>query len=261
MAIDRNILYRKLEAFIDARYHAPDKNLIKDLCRIIIFNNPVKDCIRHSPQDAWANLPHDKSLFFSREGCGLPIGNLTSQVFANFYLTEFDHFIKHSCGIRDYGRYVDDCIIVHPSRAFLKNLVPKMREYLAENLGLCLHPKKIYLQRCCHGVRFLGCFIKPSHTVVHHRTLRNFARALRFYNALAADHRPEAAERGAFVSSVNSYLGILKHYKTYRKRRGILCRGMGGVWRGYVGVGAGVGKVVKKFSPAGTEYPAYTTDN
>jgi retron-type reverse transcriptase len=171
MSINRSILYRKLSAFIDERYTAPDKNLIKDLCRIIIFNDPTQDCIRHSPRESWDDLPRDKSLFFSQEDCGLPIGNLTSQIFANFYLTGFDHFIKNGCGIRHYGRYVDDCVIVHHSRSFLKNLVQRIREYFAENLGLRLHPKKIYLQPCRHGVKFLGCFIKPSHTVVHYRTI------------------------------------------------------------------------------------------
>jgi retron-type reverse transcriptase len=243
MAIDRNILYRKLAAFIDERYHSPDKNLVKELCRIIIFNDPAKDCIRHSPAAAWKDLPPDKSLFSSREGCGLPIGNLTSQIFANFYLTEFDHFIKHGCGIRWYGRYVDDCVIVHRSRAFLKRLVPVLREYLAANLGLTLHPKKIYLQPCGRGVRFLGCFIKPSHTVVHHRTIKNFIRALRLHNAVAADHKPDRGECGALISSVNSYLGIMKHYRTYRKRRDILLRRVSPLWYKHIGPGPGYGKI------------------
>ncbi|MCL1812635.1 MAG: hypothetical protein FWG29_03845, partial [Treponema sp.] len=56
--------------------------------------------------------------------------NLTSQVFANFYLTDFDHFIKNIYGIANYGRYVDDCIFVHPSCEFLKRLIPKIERYL-----------------------------------------------------------------------------------------------------------------------------------
>jgi hypothetical protein len=147
---------------------------------------------------------------------------LTSQVFANFYLTEFDHFIKKECGIVNYGRYVDDCILVHCSRDFLKRFIPKIQKYLKENLKLTLHPKKIYLQPCNNGVKFLGCFIKPSHIVTHHRTVQNFKRTLHFHNKLAIDHKPNKEELFAFISSVNSYLGILRHYKTYKKRHNII---------------------------------------
>jgi retron-type reverse transcriptase len=244
MSINRDILYRKLAAFIDERYTAAGKNLIKELCRLIIYNDPAKNCERRSPPEAWNNLPPDKSLFSAKKGCGLPIGNLGSQIFANFYLTDFDHFIKKHCGIAFYGRYVDDCIIVHRSRAFLKRFVPVLRRYLAENLRLTLHPQKIYLQPCVHGVRFLGCFIKPSHTVVHHRTLRNFRDSVAAYTAIAAGHKPDKNELAAFISSINSYLGILKHYKTYRKRRDILNKNLSANWYRHIAPGPGYAKVL-----------------
>jgi len=230
MSINRNILYRKLESFIDEHYHAPDKYRIKELCRIIVFNDPAKNCIFHSPSALWERLPKDKSLFTAKNDCGLPIGNLTSQIFANFYLTSFDHFIKKDCGITEYGRYVDDCLFVHPSRIFLKKLISIIHEYLRDNLELTLHSKKIYLQPCRNGVKFLGCFIKPSHIVVNHRTLNNFKRSLSYHNRLAADHKPDKEERAAFISSVNSYLGILKHYKTYRKRRCVVKNHISSFW-------------------------------
>jgi hypothetical protein len=83
------------------------------------------------------------------------LGNLTSQIFANFYLTDFDHFIKHQCGIRYYGRYVDDCVFAAQSRAALKRLVPAVRRYLRVTRGLSVHPKKGYLQPCANGLPFL----------------------------------------------------------------------------------------------------------
>jgi hypothetical protein len=230
MSINREILYRKLELFINKNYHAQDKALIKDLCRIIIFNDPVKNCIYHSPRALWYRLPKDKSLFTAKMNCGLPIGNLTSQVFANFYLTEFDHFIKKECGIRNYGRYVDDCILVHHSRTFLKRLIHVIHKYLQDNLGLTLHPHKIYLQPCRNGVKFLGCFIKPSHIVINHRTLKNFKKMLFNYNKMVIDHKPDKNERNAFISSVNSYLGILRHYKTYRQRQHIIKKYISSFW-------------------------------
>ena len=78
-------------------------------------------------------MPPDKSPFHSRPGCGLPIGNLASQVFANFYPSSFDH-------------------LVHPDRAHLAALVPLAADYLQRELGLTLHPRKIYLQHYAHGV-------------------------------------------------------------------------------------------------------------
>jgi retron-type reverse transcriptase len=246
MHINRNILFAKLSQFIDKQYHEPDKEQIRELCRIIIFNDPTEHCIRHSPPESWRGLPAGKSLFSAEKDCGLPIGNLTSQIFANFYLTEFDHFIKSQCGVRFYGRYVDDCVIIHQSKGFLLSLLPKLRHYLMLERGLALHPKKIYLQPCVHGVKFLGCFIKPSHIVVHHRTITNFVHSLGVYNALARDHKPDKEELAAFISSVNSYLGIMKHYKTYKKRQAILHNHIAPSWYKLVVLSAGYCKIQKR---------------
>lgn len=245
MSINRNILYKKLETLINKNYHALDKERIKKLCRIIIFNDPVKDCIFHSPSFLWKHLSKDKSLFTAKKDCGLPIGNLTSQIFANFYLNDFDHFIKKECGISNYGRYVDDCVFFHQSKTCLKRLIPKINSYLKDNLGLSLHPRKIYLQPCQNGVKFLGCFIKPSHTVINHRTFQNFKQSLNCYNNLAVNHKPDKEEKAAFISSVNSYLGILRHYKTYKKRRKIMNNNISQYW-------------FKHIAPAGTAYHKIT---
>jgi hypothetical protein len=242
-----DILFSKLAVFIDSGYHGSDKEHIKELCRLIIFNDPTEHCIRHSPPEAWRDLPADKSLFFINEkNCGLPIGNLTSQIFANFYLNEFDHFIKKHCGVSFYGRYVDDCVIVHRSKRFLVRLIKKLRLYLMSNLGLTLHPKKIYLQPCARGVTFLGCFIKPSHIVVHHRTIKNFTRAITVHNAVAGDHKPDTKEVAAFISSVNSYLGIMKHYRTYRKREAVLNKTLSPLWYKHIEATPGYGTITTR---------------
>jgi len=247
MSINRRILYNKLELFINERYNEPDKERIKDLCRNILFNEPVKNCIYHSPKALWDKLPKDKSLFTARQNCGLPIGNLTSQVFANYYLTCFDHFIKNECGILNYGRYVDDCIFVHQSRIFLKNLIPRIKGYLWDNLGLTVHSKKIYLQPCQNGVKFLGCYIKPSHIVINHRTIDNFKQSIINHNNIALDHKPDKEERNSFISSVNSYLGILKHYKTYKKRKHITTNLISPLWFKHTFIPSmEFGKIVKR---------------
>jgi RNA-directed DNA polymerase len=101
-------------------------------------------------------------LFAAKPGYGLPIGNLTSQVFANVYMSCFDHFIKHQLDITYYGRYVDDFVLVHTNKNYLKSLIPRIAKLLKTELHLKLHPKKIYLQHYSKGVNYIGGFIKPN---------------------------------------------------------------------------------------------------
>lgn len=236
MSISKAILYRRLCDFIETRYTAENKAFVLYLCRKIIFNNPTEQCIFKSPKEKWNLLPKGKSLFFTKEGYGLPIGNFTSQVFANFYLSPFDHFVKHDCAVRCYGRYVDDCVIVHNSRTFLRRLVPKMQGFLKSNMELSLHPKKLYMQRHYKGVRFLGVFVKLFHCVPNPRTFRNFEQSILRFNRLADDHKPVKEERASLISSVNSYLGILRHYKSYHARKSIVAERLSPLWMRQVAI-------------------------
>ncbi|MEI6389433.1 MAG: reverse transcriptase/maturase family protein, partial [Spirochaetota bacterium] len=158
MHISRPLLMELLGEFLGQVYPHPDLPAVLDLCRSLVLNDPLSGCQRRSQPELWDDLPLDKSLFGVAPGLGLPIGNLTSQVFANFYLDGLDHFCKHDLGIRYYGRYVDDLVIVHESRDFLASLVPRIREWLARERLLDLHPRKIRLQRHERGVPFLGSF-------------------------------------------------------------------------------------------------------
>ena len=246
MSINRKRLYENLSVFIDANYHEKNVAFVKHLCRTVIFNDPTKQCIFKSPAHKWNGLAQGKSLFSAREDCGLPIGNFTSQVFANFYLSSFDHFIKHECGVRYYGRYVDDCIFVHESKQFLKHIAKKAERFLSENLLLAFNPGKLYLQHYRHGVRFLGCFIKPSHTVVNYRTVNNFKQKIARFNALAIEHKPDKQERDSFISSVNSYLGCMKHYKTFRMREKILFRCIHQFWFKQISVFGKSEKIIRR---------------
>jgi len=230
MSIDRQRLYHRLELFIIAHYHAPDRPLLLDLCRKVVFYDPAVHCVIKGKRSNWKGLPDDKSLFHSRQGCGLPIGNLTSQVFANFYLNSFDHFMKHALALRYYGRYVDDVVVVHQDPAFLSSLLPVIRAYLQQELGLTLHPKKIFLEHYSKGVKYLGVVLKPRRIYVANRTKGNMYRALLKYNRIAQTHKPWHAERTAFQSSINSYLGLMKHYHTYFLRRSMLRKHLSPWW-------------------------------
>ena len=146
MHIDRSILHRRLHAFIEKVYDKPDKEKILTLCKTLLEHNPAKNCLIKGSSKDWDDLPRDKSLFFSKQGCSLPIGNLTSQIFANFYMNSFDHFMKSTLRLKYYGRYVDDFIIIHEDKHYLKKLIVTIREFLINTLNLTLHPKKIFLQ-------------------------------------------------------------------------------------------------------------------
>ncbi len=231
MSIDRALLWRRLRQFIVEKYTANDRALLLDLCRTIVRHDPARRCIIRGRPSDWDGLPTDKSLFHSRPGCGLPIGNLTSQVFANFYLNLFDHAVKHELGIRYYGRYVDDIVIVHQDRRELAALVPTMAALLKERLGLRLHPRKVYLQHVTKGAPFLGVYVSPERILAGRRTKGNFYQTIRRHNLVAQDHRPCRDERFAFRSSINSYLGILSHYSTFRLRKRMLGRVSFWWWR------------------------------
>jgi len=210
MSINKNILFAKLEPFIKVKYHSPDKDLIIKLCKQIIYNDPTKNCIIKGKRSDWYALPETKSLFHSKPNCGLPIGNLTSQVFANFYMDSFDHFVKHDLKIRYYGRYVDDFVIVHEDKEYLKKLITKLSNFLQSELKLTIHPKKIYLQHYSKGVTFLGTVILLNRIYIANRTKGNFYNAIEKHNPIARDHKPTNEEQQTFQSSMNSYLGIMK---------------------------------------------------
>lgn len=116
--------------------------LVKYLLPLVVFNDPTLNCVRRGDVADWEGLPPSKSLFHSPQGCGLPIGNLTSQLFSNIYLTPFDNYVKRELGIKHYGRYVDDFFLVHEDKEVLKSLIPEIRNYLWNTLGVTLHPKR-----------------------------------------------------------------------------------------------------------------------
>jgi hypothetical protein len=222
MSINRGLLFEKLNKFIIEKYHKLDQFLIIDLCRKVIYHDPVNHCIIKGNKSDWDNLPRDKSLFYTPDNCGLPIGNLTSQVFANFYMNSFDHFIKHNLKIRYYGRYVDDFVIIHLVKEYLKSIIPIIREYLYSNLGLVLHPNKIYLQHYSKSLSYLGTVINSNRIYIGNRTKGNFYQAIQIHNETADHHKPDKSEIKSFQSSINSYLGIMKHYKTFNIRKKML---------------------------------------
>ncbi len=138
---------------------------------------------------------------FSLEyGKGLPLGNLTSQLFVNVYMNEFDRYVKHNLKARHYIRYADDFIILSHDKETLEILIPSITEYLSDILKLSLHPQKVHIRTLGSGVDFLGWVHFADHrilrTATRHRMLKRITQ-----------HPTN--------ETVQSYLGLLKHGNAY----------------------------------------------
>ena len=188
-----------------------DYTLATDLLRKVILNDPTQNCIFRGNRSAWNGLPANKSLFNSEEGCGLPIGNLTSQLFSNVYLSAFDNRMKREEGLRYYGRYVDDIIIVHSDCHYLAQLSERMERVLKTDYGLTMHPRKRLLQRANQGFDFLGmrqhgCVLLPGR-----RLRRGLWQALEAY-AYEMETKCLSYERFCHHrAQLNSYIGLMGH--------------------------------------------------
>ncbi len=224
MSINKDILINKLTSFIKEKYNGSDRDIIIWLCKKIINNNPTKNCVFKSSRGKWKGLPKSKSLFNSALRCGLPIGNYTNQVFANFYLNSLDHFIKSNLKIKYYGRYVDDFIMISRDKDLMKFILPKMKKFLWKKLKLKIHPRKIYFQHFSKGVEFLGAYIKPWRTYVSKRVKNNLWQKVNYLNKILSKNKLTNKDKIYIRSSVNSYLGILNHFQTYKLRRKFLSR-------------------------------------
>lgn len=223
MSIDKVILYQMLAAFIEEKYHQPDKRIVLRLVRQIVFECPEDNCVIKGKRADWNGLPCEKSLFWSNRRCGLPIGNLTSQIFANFYLNRLDKFVTEELGIRYYGRYVDDFVLIDTDKRVLTEARKKIQDFLRTELRLTLHPRKTYLQHYSKGVRFIGAVIKPNRIYIGKRSKNNlYKKIYRQLPVMAKSVRSTLEGLEPFAACVNSYIGFMRHYNTFRLRYHIL---------------------------------------
>ncbi len=150
---------------------------------------------------------------------GLPIGNVTSQIFANIYLNELDQFVKHNLKVKYYFRYADDFIILHQDYFILKNWLSLIGNFLKSELFLELHPNKIKIRKFSRGIDFLGYVVLPRYIVLRTKTKRRmFRKLLRKELLLESDIiTPEN-----YNQSLQSYLGMIKHGNNYKIRKEVL---------------------------------------
>jgi len=205
MSIDKRLLNDKLQAFLDERYHGRDKAVIKRLSEQVIMNCPQDNCIRRSPETAWEGLRADKSLFTQDKNHGMPIGNLPSQLLANFLLSNVVRYLAEN-GFKAATQYVDDFVVVHPSRDEIRAFMPRFRVWMKDTLRVNLHPSKTYLQHYRKGVSFVGGIIKPWRIYTSSRTRRKMVNKIVWITKYS-DLTPAEC-----LASVNSYFGLTRHF-------------------------------------------------
>ena len=174
--IDHDILLKILREYI------PDENIIWLLEKVIKSFSSIKD------------------------GTGLPLGNLTSQLFVNIYMNKFDQFIKHKLRVRYYIRYCDDFVIFSENNQKLKNLISRIQLFLEERLKLKLHPDKIFIKTLHSGVDFLGWINFLDHKILRTATKRRMLRRIK---------------ENQNTSTMNSYLGLIRHGNIYKLKESI----------------------------------------
>jgi len=152
------------------------------------------------------------------DGVGIPIGSLTSQLFANVYLDPLDHFLKETCRIKFYARYMDDFVILHNSKEYLRELLKKIETFLNERLELKLNPKTVIFPGK-HAIDFCGYRIWPTHIKPRKRTVKRAKSRMRKMVKLYKDD-PKILEHAK--ASLVSFMGYIKHCSGRRTIRSVL---------------------------------------
>ena len=227
MSIDKDILLDKLLPFIREEYTGDDLDTFLWLTEVTVRHQPQLLCERRSPMYMWDDLPQNKSLFNMPAAVGMPIGNITSQLLANFYLSYFDEFMLEQCEPQGaaFVRFVDDALIISRDKRFIVDLRAKAAQWLKKHLHLTLHKDKFYLQPVTHGVQFVGSIIKPGRTYTAGRTLGNMYRRVKQTDSLCRQIVEQGADAAKLkslkrhVSSLNSYMGFCVHNYTYNQRK------------------------------------------
>lgn len=144
-------------------------------------------------------------------GKGLPLGNVTSQLFSNVYLNEFDQFVKHKLKVKYYIRYCDDFVIVDCRESVLKGLIPIISNFIKNELKLDLHPRKTEIRKIHQGCDFLGYIL-----LLHYRILRTSTknRILKNISNIKSKYEQGLVSESRFTNTISSYLGILNHCKS-----------------------------------------------
>jgi len=226
MSIDCEVLLKYLLPFIREHWswweRTPfegDLDLVLWLTEVIVRHRPQDDCKRKGKLSLWKQLPKKKSLFHVKKMRGEPIGNLTSQLFANFYMSVFDAWATEEAEHRGarYVRFVDDFVFVCKYKDDALFFRRESKEQLRFLLNIRMHPDKVYIQEVKKGAKMVGGVVKPHRTYLSNRTVGGFRNTVVRLEAACEQRDRDAIEKE--VKSINSYMGFLIHHKSYAIRR------------------------------------------
>ncbi len=154
-----------------------------------------------------------------KEGAGMPLGNLTSQFFANVFLNELDHFVKEKLRAKYYIRYVDDFVILHKSPVVLRRYMKEIDAFLCNNLALELHPDKTRIIPFHKGTEFLGMKIFPCHKLLKGKNLRKFYRKLSLFYA---DYDKGLVNYDTIYDSLEGWSAYANKADTYKLKKRVM---------------------------------------
>ena len=195
-----------LKADIKHYFEEINHNILIDIIKRKIKDERVIELIR-------------KILSVNNKEKGMPLGNLTSQFFANLYLNELDSFVKHKLKSKYYIRYVDDFVIYHESKEQLEKWKSEINNFLIERLKIELHPSKSNVLNLKKGINFLGFRIFYYHKLIRKSNLKNFDRK---FNNLKFMFNEEFIGREKALESLEGWLAYCSHANTYKYRKHLM---------------------------------------
>jgi len=212
ISIDKNILFELLCKNISEKW-------ILDLVKQIVFNDIKANCFVKKKYK-FKFLPKHKTLWNTHDSKGLPIGNLTSQFFSNVYLNSLDQYIKHVLKCKYYVRYVDDFVILHKNPAQLNLYHKRLTNLLKEDLFIDLHQNKKAVNKISRGIDFVGYNIKPNRIYLRQNVIRIIFKTSRQKKYWIINYQQVFENYNRkFVSTMNSYLGLLSKIKSFNIRK------------------------------------------
>lgn len=201
---------------IAEEYGAFMPSFLKWLAMITIHCYPAKHFERRTPKHLWdLHIKPEKSILNKPDGIGVPIGRMSSQTGMGLYINDEVIWLNEECGIRTTV-FMDDGVMVVPDRIkeYALSIIPELRKRLAAK-GVKMNDKKFYCQQHWKGLEFLGSHIRPWSVILNDSTWTRCLDRIAEFNNIPA--RNKYNHIGSFISTVNSYTGLLKNRTSYRR--------------------------------------------
>ena len=205
LSFRRNIFIAKCD--IEKFFANIDKEILLELIQREIIDQDYLYLIEETIDSFKYNFP------------GIPLGNLTSQVFANIYLNELDRFIKHDLKLRHYIRYMDDFIIIEKNTSELLKTIFKIENFLKHKLHIGLHVDKIIIRKLSWGVDFLGYVQLPQWRILRTATKKRIFKKIKLK---IKKLKNSEIDKNSFNQAIQSYFGVLKHCSSFKLKQEIL---------------------------------------